>query len=649
MIIWYYNRIRRIPLYEYPYRLKIFIRKNIDRWLAKPVRLKCDHSIDIRSKISMGNFHALFPSLVDPAIDYAERALKHNFDIFDIDATFGAKINWHLDPQTKKTWPYKYWGDIKFRNTDKVGGIKFACEINRMYQLPRLAMAYAISGKIEYKTEIFNQLLSWKTENTYPKGINWISGIELGIRIINLIYTLKIIPDDITDENRTLVINLIEEHARHLIKYPSKHSSCANHAIAEALGLFASGLCLPSIKGALKWKESGRKILDKQVSRQIFKDGGGFEHSIPYLIFVLDHYIVYYLLCIEYEETVEDAVTERLQAAFNFLYHISDSNGNFPMIGDDDGGFLIKLWFGNQNNLLSLLNTGAIIFNKSEWLKPGAEFDQKTYMLLGKDAESKWEKLKAKSSQPAKSRYFKNSGLCVLRHHDKVDFVLVGNSGPLGLKPLGGHGHADALSFWLSINGTPYFVDPGTYLYGSGGNWRDYFRSTSAHNTLKVDSKNQAASVGTFIFDGFYNIIDPYCKEECSELTWSAGHDAYSCMDDPVFHFREITIFKKAMAINIKDKVKCNSCHKIEAFYHIHPDVDVINKDGSLVLINQSCKLLLKFDRKWESQEIFNADKKNLLGWYSKTFNKLEAATTIKLTANISQQTEFKNTILLAH
>lgn len=55
---------------------------------------------------------------------------------------------------------------------------------------------------------------------------------------------------------------------------------------------------------------------------------------------------------------------------------------------------------------------------------------------------------------------------------------MVFDCGLLGMEPLAGHGHADALSFALRAFGSDVLVDPGTYDYFSYPTWREYFRST---------------------------------------------------------------------------------------------------------------------------------------------------------------------------
>src|SRR5439155_1407567 len=64
---------------------------------------------------------------------------------------------------------------------------------------------------------------------------------------------------------------------------------------------------------------------------------------------------------------------------------------------------------------------------------------------------------------------------------------LVADAGPLGYRTIAAHGHADALAFTLSLGGLEFLIDPGTYAYHGGGEWRAYFRGTAAHNTLRID------------------------------------------------------------------------------------------------------------------------------------------------------------------
>jgi len=64
--------------------------------------------------------------------------------------------------------------------------------------------------------------------------------------------------------------------------------------------------------------------------------------------------------------------------------------------------------------------------------------------------------------------------------------LLIFDAGPLGHVPNTGHGHADWLSFVLSLDGVPLLIDPGTYRYSNSPDAL-WFKRARAHNTLFVD------------------------------------------------------------------------------------------------------------------------------------------------------------------
>jgi len=194
---WYFNRLKIIPLREYPYRVNREIKKIIDRCLRNPQGKKFKGPYDLNTgEHVVIDLQNTFPAFKDELISYADNVLAHKFDILGVSKDYGDAINWHLDPKTGRSWPLEYWGKIDYRDGNTIGGIKFAWELNRLHHFPRLAIAYSLTDKKEYKDEIFRQLLSWMKANPYPLGINWIMGIELGIRIVNLVYTLKFLGDD---------------------------------------------------------------------------------------------------------------------------------------------------------------------------------------------------------------------------------------------------------------------------------------------------------------------------------------------------------------------------------------------------------------------------------------------------------------------
>ena len=100
-------------------------------------------------------------------------------------------------------------------------------------------------------------------------------------------------------------------------------------------------------------------------------------------------------------------------------------------------------------------------------------------------------------------------------------------------------------------------VDPGTYLYHSGGKWRKYFRSTAAHNTIEIDGLDQAEQLSDFMFGDFYHIKNINWSEKRDRIDWGADHSGYQRLADPVVHRREVSYMKRDYSFKVTDTLKC--------------------------------------------------------------------------------------------
>ena len=88
---------------------------------------------------------------------------------------------------------------------------------------------------------------------------------------------------------------------------------------------------------------------------------------------------------------------------------------------------------------------------------------------------------------------FEASGYYKLYDDNKA---LIFDAGKIGVDYQPAHGHCDCLSFELSVDGKPLFVNSGTYEYQ--GDLRKYFRTTRAHNTVDINGHVQSQCWGGF-------------------------------------------------------------------------------------------------------------------------------------------------------
>ena len=429
---------------------------------------------------------------------------------------------WHLDPLTKNIWPKdKYCFDIPFRHKKNIGDIKYVWELNRLQFLPPIAALARINNDKKAQNYCLDCIDSWIDANPPFLGVNWASGIEIALRSISIILTVSLLGSDkIPASLAKKIRTALNAHAFWLTRYPSLFSSANNHLIAEASALYILGVAMPDIPNAKKYRDYGYKALIAESDKQILDDGVGAEQSPTYSAFTLE----YYLLCLHIGKNTDKPfpkkLYERLCLAGECLNWFSDDGGNQPRIGDDDEGRVIYSSLSHESHYVSsVLGCLSSMLERPDLTPPKYETHLRN-LILGKPKEN--------TISPSGFRIFNDGGYSVWRErvNDK-NILAIMDHGPLGYLSIAAHGHADALALWLHIDDIPVFIDAGTYLYHSGGEWRDYFRSTKAHNTLTIDDKNTSTISGAFNWSQKANCKILSSKCELDNWHIEASHDGY--------------------------------------------------------------------------------------------------------------------------
>lgn len=648
---WYLNRLSKMSPPEVLYRLEHKLREKRDeRFYAKQplsipsgVKLSLSPLFTLTQHINLEQFPHWHNAVGPGFLDKADQYLENIVDVFGLSHDFGNKIDWHLDPKTGNHWPKMFWSKVNIRDGFTYGGPKFVWEANRLYALPALGLAYRATNKQKYADKFFLLVTEWLEGNPYPYGVNWTSGIELGIRIANLVWGLSFLQGyELHREHKETLNAFVYTHAYHLFRYPSQYSSNNNHAIAEAFGLFLIGVYFPYFENASQWRKFGQSVLERECLRQILPDGGSYEYSSTYLSFVFDFFLLFKIVCDNQGIEYDRAIDQRLEKSCEYIHGLMDEQGNMPNIGDQDSAVLVNFGLNNHRNFSSILNTGGVLFDRSDFLQNDFP-DLKTLILLGKDNcqgySYKAQPLKTITNKPttAKTSLLQESGLGVIRG-DIAGYALffVGNATPLGMPPLYAHGHLDALSFYLSLAGREIFIDPGTYLYHCGGKWRRYFRSTAAHNTIRINQQDLTDMPGDFMFGRPYAITNHELIQENDITIWKASHDAYQHTKNPVFLKREISVEWKSSRIFLTDSITIptNSKCPVELFFHLHPDCSVEISGNAATIHNQDITLVLNFDPRLKLK-LFKGSEEPLAGWYSQAFNHLVECFTLVAAGNL--------------
>jgi hypothetical protein len=302
-----------------------------------------------------------------------------------------------------------------------------------------------------------------------------------------------------------------------------------------------------------------------------------------------------------------------------FLASIMDCAGNVPQIGDADDGVMVRFVPARDFDVYaSLLASGAVLFERGDFKRKARTLDDKTRWLLGDQAAEKFAELGNAGAVLPVRREFASGGYYVLGDRFETDreVRIVADAGPLGYLSIAAHGHADALAFTLSAGGTGMLVDPGTFAYHTEKRWRDYFRGTCAHNTVRIDSMDQSVAGGNFLWLHHARAQVEHFEITPTQNRLAARHDGYMRLTDPVQHRRVWAYDCASQTLAVLDELKCATEHRAEWFWHFAPGCGVRVEGNRLTAQRNNVQLTLVFPAELSCRIAAGADHPPL-GWYS--------------------------------
>ena len=572
----------------------------------------------------------------------ADRVAAGRLDVFALsDIDMGSPPRWNRDPSTGIEAPLVFGKLLDYRNPEIVGDIKYLWEPNRHLQLVTPAQAYALEGDARHAEAMRSQLESWLDACPYRYGPNWSSSLEPALRLINWSIAWQLIggldaglfATDAGMRFRERWLESVYQHAAFIRGHFSLYSSANNHLIGEAAGLLVAAASWPHWNETSQWLAEAHRILERELRRQNAPDGVNREQAVGYQLFELDLVLVAVLAGRAAGLVWSSGFMLRLEAMLEYLASIMDSGGQVPGFGDSDDGFAVRL--SQEPGFCpyrSLLAGGAILFDRPDFKRKAERLDDKVRWLFGTDADARFARLESARAPRQLRRTFPDGGYYVLgtELETEREIRLVADTGPLGYGAIAAHGHADALSFTLSMGGRELLVDPGTYTYRSDSPWRGYFRGSAAHNTVRIDGRDQSEPGGTFMWLRKTNAA---CTmwDSSEELDVLEGwHDGYLHLPEPVRHRRRIVLDKRWRRIFIEDRLETSGIHDVDLLFHCSERCRVRATENGLELRNGPALALLRLPGSPEGSTAVHCGSVNpRFGWRSPRFGVILAAPTI--------------------
>ena len=541
-------------------------------------------------------------------------------------------IDWHrCDISGLRADPNVFGLDFDYKDFKVVGNVKYTWEKSRHHHTTIFALAYAITGEDHYARAAAYQIQSWLEQNPAPNGINWSSGIEVGVRLIAwtwVFHLLKGHPSWNKWFSKPELWQSIYQHQVYLVSFESRGSSANNHLLAELAGLYIAASTWPVFPESQAWAAKAKADLEHEIPLQFFEDGLNKEMGFDYHVFALEIALHPALMAAKRNESFSERYLERLGKGIQANALLRDAKGNHPRYGDSDEGLVAQLGPRRDHNSEGILEVGRRFFG----LNYAAPHTGKlpATLLAGPDHRHNHthNHTPSKAAAPTASSFaFKDAGLYSLASSRGTpkEVLVLADAGPLGFLAIAAHGHADALHFTLSVGGQPVIVDPGTFVYHTDPPWRQAFKSTAYHNTLELDGKDSSEYIAAFLWGQ---------KANASVHTWEprndgglliASHDGYTRLPGKPVHSRKFEL--RGQILEINDTVSGagsgsgSETRSAKLHFHLHPDCKLEQEAPNLWLIRYpSGSVRVEFDPRLKISAT-KGDERGRRGWYSPRFD----------------------------
>lgn len=521
-------------------------------------------------------------------------------------------------------------------------------EVATLQHLPILAQAYLGTDDPRYLNALRRHLESFIAQNPVDNSVNWAATMEVSMRLYSLLWTQALLArEPRAAELLPVLMRTMYAHARFVADTMDRPRKRNNHAIFAAGGLYFYCVSFPELASSAVWKSKAENRLIEELGKQYTDDGVHVEYSPTYQLALADVYLQYVVAKTTLGESVPEATLAAIHRQAEYLQVVTAPDGKVFLIADSDDHHWLRLTWDVYSDARPTLNLAGLLFGNSQLLSDTGAAIWEARWLLGdaRFAESASPLGRPGSRQltaSVRSRIFKEEGKFRI---DAGNFLLYGDFGRLGHEPsFSGHQHADLGSFVAWFEGKPVAIDPGTYTYRQfdsrqAVSWRDYLRSSMAHNVVTVDGRTQIAVAGEF---GYLSWPDAALLATANDddLALVAGYNG-AYVNSGVGRNYRLFIVSKDGALVVDWFPHASGTHEYESsillgvgdYDHTGDTVRFSNPMGSVSVGHGADVAVLK------------GSKNPLGGWMSPTYGTVLPAPQVKATYRVTGDTALATTI----
>jgi hypothetical protein len=503
-------------------------------------------------------YDRLRPSLgrEEHVVTYADAVLRGEYPLLGYGSPqLGLEPEWSCDWVSGKCWSMEDSGKIKIVRHDG-SDVKAPWELSRLQFAPVVAKAYVLTGERKYREALRSLLTDWIVRNPVGQGVHWTVAMEAALRAISVCLTMDLL-SPFSDEEKPwidLVTKSLWEHFR-FIQTHNEFSFLvrSNHYLSNLVGLTTLSAYLRG-PGMDRQLRKYSRAVQREILLQTYADGGDREASTGYHVLVAQ--MAQHSLLMQRQSgcSIAASFEDRLHLMLEWITCLADEEGRLPLVGDCDNG------------RVELLREDI-----GQVMLPAAErCSLRVGSLRGPGLTG--------ASQPVS--ILPDSGIAVLRSGEaSVIFCAM----PNGLGGKGSHTHCDKLSIVLRLGRDEVFCDSGSRCYTRSVEFRNFDRSTRAHNTLMVDGadQNTVPNDPGLLFQCGNEALVSGIEQVEGERAVRASHKGYVRLG--VGHQRTVRLSQNALVV--LDELTGQEKHLLELQYILGPEWQVFSEERAGVKV----------------------------------------------------------------
>ncbi len=486
---------------------------------------------------------------------------------------------------------------------------EWAWSFNDLYYFAILMRAYARTGRNVYVKRVDTDTRDWILHNPFPGRManrgNW-RGLTTSARARNWMYTFYGLQqaDEFSAASRLMMLSSIPEHAQYLLLF--HRGDAFNWTITELEGLATIGAAWPEFKDAPGWRAFALDQMGQEMAKQVYPDGAQTELSSTYQRVTVENYEKFIGVFGEFGHLTPDSLVVGVQKMWNYLALTLRPDGTTPGCNDAD-----------RRDIRDKLLAAARRYDRPDW----------THVVTGGSSGT------APAAGPSVT--FPWAGQVVMRSGWKGDAQWsFFDAGPYGVN----HQHRDKLHLSVDAFGRALLVDSGRYNY-SRGSYRDYFTGTAAHNTIRIDGRDQNPYLE--------RATEPmHASNHGNQADWDYARGifdgGYEGVRGQAIHTRTVIYVHDRFWV-VADRIETDRPRTVEALWHFAADCSLVTKDRSVVTADPAkgnLRIVPVGGMRW-NVEVVAGREDPVQGWYSPIYGSKEPAPVAVYTADIPGTTTF--------